>query len=184
MHHYLLKHLSFCILSPDDFNRVILSMKRGQEFTDYINASFIDVSISLMIQGLCTVQPASCYHIINCPIRIKYSILTINSTLDSQYHLTFIQLLLFRTEGSVKDHYCICVICAGLQAEGLLHSNSGTFGSHSAGLLAYGVGVEVPLYCHADWAKGERAGQSPYMSFYIHMYLTKWITYVLQYGVY
>lgn len=28
----------------DDFNRVILSMRRGQEFTDYINASFIDVS--------------------------------------------------------------------------------------------------------------------------------------------
>ncbi|PWA21538.1 hypothetical protein CCH79_00003185, partial [Gambusia affinis] len=26
----------------DDFNRVILSMRRGQEFTDYINASFID----------------------------------------------------------------------------------------------------------------------------------------------
>lgn len=31
---------------PDDFNRVILSMKRGQEYTDYINASFIDVSIN------------------------------------------------------------------------------------------------------------------------------------------
>uniref|UniRef100_A0A669AYV4 protein-tyrosine-phosphatase n=1 Tax=Oreochromis niloticus TaxID=8128 RepID=A0A669AYV4_ORENI len=29
---------------PYDFNRVILSVKRGQEFTDYINASFIDVS--------------------------------------------------------------------------------------------------------------------------------------------
>lgn len=28
----------------DDFNRVILPMKRGQEYTDYINASFIDVS--------------------------------------------------------------------------------------------------------------------------------------------
>lgn len=28
----------------DDFNRVILSMRRGQEFTDYVNASFIDVS--------------------------------------------------------------------------------------------------------------------------------------------
>uniref|UniRef100_A0A8C1XNM3 Receptor-type tyrosine-protein phosphatase epsilon n=1 Tax=Cyprinus carpio TaxID=7962 RepID=A0A8C1XNM3_CYPCA len=27
---------------PYDFNRVILSMKRGQEFTNYINASFID----------------------------------------------------------------------------------------------------------------------------------------------
>ncbi|KAI2658269.1 Receptor-type tyrosine-protein phosphatase epsilon [Labeo rohita] len=27
---------------PYDFNRVILSMKRGQEFTDYVNASFID----------------------------------------------------------------------------------------------------------------------------------------------
>lgn len=32
------------ICIPDDFNRVILSMRRGQEFTDYINASFIDVS--------------------------------------------------------------------------------------------------------------------------------------------
>ena len=32
-----------CCLA-DDFNRVILSMKRGQEYTDYINASFIDVS--------------------------------------------------------------------------------------------------------------------------------------------
>uniref|UniRef100_A0A8C5QAK9 protein-tyrosine-phosphatase n=1 Tax=Leptobrachium leishanense TaxID=445787 RepID=A0A8C5QAK9_9ANUR len=27
---------------PYDFNRVILSMKRGEEYTDYINASFID----------------------------------------------------------------------------------------------------------------------------------------------
>ncbi|XP_005794709.1 receptor-type tyrosine-protein phosphatase epsilon isoform X2 [Xiphophorus maculatus] len=27
---------------PYDFNRVILSMRRGQEFTDYINATFID----------------------------------------------------------------------------------------------------------------------------------------------
>jgi len=35
----------FCV-SPDDFNRVILPVKRGQEFTDYINASFIDVSSS------------------------------------------------------------------------------------------------------------------------------------------
>lgn len=32
------------ICFADDFNRVILSMKRGQEYTDYINASFIDVS--------------------------------------------------------------------------------------------------------------------------------------------
>lgn len=31
----------------DDFNRVILPMKRGQEYTDYINASFIDVSARL-----------------------------------------------------------------------------------------------------------------------------------------
>uniref|UniRef100_A0A8C6PRB8 protein-tyrosine-phosphatase n=1 Tax=Nothobranchius furzeri TaxID=105023 RepID=A0A8C6PRB8_NOTFU len=28
---------------PYDFNRVILSMRRGQEFTDYVNATFIDV---------------------------------------------------------------------------------------------------------------------------------------------
>uniref|UniRef100_A0AAQ4P6C5 Receptor-type tyrosine-protein phosphatase epsilon n=1 Tax=Gasterosteus aculeatus aculeatus TaxID=481459 RepID=A0AAQ4P6C5_GASAC len=27
---------------PYDFNRVIISMRRGQEFTDYVNASFID----------------------------------------------------------------------------------------------------------------------------------------------
>lgn len=33
---------TYCL--ADDFNRVILSMKRGQEYTDYINASFIDVS--------------------------------------------------------------------------------------------------------------------------------------------
>ncbi|TNN81867.1 Receptor-type tyrosine-protein phosphatase epsilon [Liparis tanakae] len=30
---------------PYDFNRVILSVRRGQEFTDYVNASFIDVSV-------------------------------------------------------------------------------------------------------------------------------------------
>lgn len=39
--------LMFLFDFPDDFNRVILSVKRGQEFTDYINASFIDVSIFL-----------------------------------------------------------------------------------------------------------------------------------------
>ncbi|XP_019715531.1 receptor-type tyrosine-protein phosphatase epsilon-like [Hippocampus comes] len=32
----------FGVPGTDDFNRVILSVKRGQEFTDYINASFID----------------------------------------------------------------------------------------------------------------------------------------------
>lgn len=37
----------------DDFNRVILSMKRGQEYTDYINASFIDVSAG---------SPRACVH--------------------------------------------------------------------------------------------------------------------------
>lgn len=36
--------LFFSFLCADDFNRVILSVRRGQEFTDYINASFIDVS--------------------------------------------------------------------------------------------------------------------------------------------
>ena len=34
----------FSLFASDDFNRVMLSVKRGQEFTDYINASFIDVS--------------------------------------------------------------------------------------------------------------------------------------------
>lgn len=29
----------------DDWNRVMLPMKRGQENTDYINASYIDVSV-------------------------------------------------------------------------------------------------------------------------------------------
>lgn len=38
----LLTKGTYCL--ADDFNRVILSMKRGQEYTDYINASFIDVS--------------------------------------------------------------------------------------------------------------------------------------------
>lgn len=41
--------LCVCFFFPDDFNRVILSMKRGQEYTDYINASFIDVSINVLI---------------------------------------------------------------------------------------------------------------------------------------
>lgn len=29
----------------DEFNRVIIPVKRGEENTDYVNASFIDVSI-------------------------------------------------------------------------------------------------------------------------------------------
>ncbi|MGH0147530.1 UNVERIFIED_CONTAM: hypothetical protein FKN15_043844 [Acipenser sinensis] len=37
---------------PYDFNRVILSMKRGQENTDYINASFIDMQYSFIYQAL------------------------------------------------------------------------------------------------------------------------------------
>uniref|UniRef100_A0A8C4DME6 Receptor-type tyrosine-protein phosphatase epsilon n=1 Tax=Dicentrarchus labrax TaxID=13489 RepID=A0A8C4DME6_DICLA len=36
---------------PYDFNRVILSVKRGQEFTDYINASFIDISHTSIYKG-------------------------------------------------------------------------------------------------------------------------------------
>lgn len=29
----------------DEFNRVIIPVKRGEENTDYVNASFIDVSL-------------------------------------------------------------------------------------------------------------------------------------------
>ena len=36
--------LSLCSLSVDEFNRVIIPVKRGEENTDYVNASFIDVS--------------------------------------------------------------------------------------------------------------------------------------------
>ncbi|XP_045923898.1 receptor-type tyrosine-protein phosphatase epsilon isoform X7 [Micropterus dolomieu] len=46
---------------PYDFNRVILSMRRGQEFTDYINASFIDCVIccdsGLQTEGLLHCHP-------------------------------------------------------------------------------------------------------------------------------
>lgn len=31
-------------LLADEFNRVIIPVKRGEENTDYVNASFIDVS--------------------------------------------------------------------------------------------------------------------------------------------
>lgn len=31
----------------DEFNRVIIPVKRGEENTDYVNASFIDVSVFL-----------------------------------------------------------------------------------------------------------------------------------------
>lgn len=32
------------MLLTDEFNRVIIPVKRGEENTDYVNASFIDVS--------------------------------------------------------------------------------------------------------------------------------------------
>lgn len=32
------------VLPADEFNRVIIPVKRGEENTDYVNASFIDVS--------------------------------------------------------------------------------------------------------------------------------------------
>lgn len=38
----------FVVLLADEFNRVIIPVKRGEENTDYVNASFIDVS-----DGLC-----------------------------------------------------------------------------------------------------------------------------------
>lgn len=34
------------MLLTDEFNRVIIPVKRGEENTDYVNASFIDVSKS------------------------------------------------------------------------------------------------------------------------------------------
>lgn len=34
----------FTVLLADEFNRVIIPVKRGEENTDYVNASFIDVS--------------------------------------------------------------------------------------------------------------------------------------------
>lgn len=52
--------MSSSVPVSDDFNRVILSMRRGQEFTDYINASFIDVSrfYHLMSSFLCILSTA------------------------------------------------------------------------------------------------------------------------------
>lgn len=35
----------FLLLQTDEFNRVIIPVKRGEENTDYVNASFIDVSV-------------------------------------------------------------------------------------------------------------------------------------------
>lgn len=43
-------NINLLVFMADDFNRVILSMRRGQEFTDYVNASFIDVSTYVYIQ--------------------------------------------------------------------------------------------------------------------------------------
>lgn len=34
----------FSLYLSDEFNRVIIPVKRGEEYTDYVNASFIDVS--------------------------------------------------------------------------------------------------------------------------------------------
>lgn len=36
--------LQATVLVADEFNRVIIPVKRGEENTDYVNASFIDVS--------------------------------------------------------------------------------------------------------------------------------------------
>ena len=33
------------VVPTDEFNRVIIPVKRGEENTDYVNASFIDVSV-------------------------------------------------------------------------------------------------------------------------------------------
>lgn len=38
---------SLCSVLSDEFNRVIIPVKRGEENTDYVNASFIDVSVYL-----------------------------------------------------------------------------------------------------------------------------------------
>lgn len=37
----------YCL--ADEFNRVIIPVKRGEENTDYVNASFIDVSVTAHI---------------------------------------------------------------------------------------------------------------------------------------
>lgn len=38
------------VFPADEFNRVIIPVKRGEENTDYVNASFIDVS-ALCVPG-------------------------------------------------------------------------------------------------------------------------------------
>lgn len=42
--------LQTAVLPTDEFNRVIIPVKRGEENTDYVNASFIDVS-ALCVPG-------------------------------------------------------------------------------------------------------------------------------------
>lgn len=39
------QNLHHFVSVSDEFNRVIIPVKRGEENTDYVNASFIDVSL-------------------------------------------------------------------------------------------------------------------------------------------
>lgn len=41
--------LLLLLLRSDEFNRVIIPVKRGEENTDYVNASFIDVSVAASV---------------------------------------------------------------------------------------------------------------------------------------
>lgn len=49
----------FVVLLADEFNRVIIPVKRGEENTDYVNASFIDVSGGLCPMSICGTSSAS-----------------------------------------------------------------------------------------------------------------------------
>ena len=53
------------------------------------------------------------------------------------------------SKGANMMHYPCSTKSLGIQAERCLHSDSGTTGEHSGGLLEDDVGVPVWLYCDA-----------------------------------
>lgn len=106
-------------------------MRRGQEYTDYVNASFIDVSILYFL--ICSFWGFKVFVLTQIIVPMKLYIILIKSF--------------------------IFWFDSGLQTQGLLHCHTGPSAAHSGGFLENGVGVEMSLHGHAHWAPGEGAGK-------------------------
>lgn len=126
----------FSFILTDEFNRVIIPVKRGEENTDYVNASFIDVSVTVSgLEWSISLMRAIDRVFLHLPFSLRSRSLSFFASLNFfSVDITPVSFLL---------------VVTGLSSEGCLYGEPGAPATHYRGLLEDDLGVEKLLHSHA-----------------------------------